>query len=211
MDKADPTPNPTQPARGRRAAVSPAAAAEPPRVGAALATLRAAQAMSLDALSRRAGVSKSMLSQIERGHANPTVAVVWRLAQALGVPLSALLDDAAPASAPLITLVRGQDTPRLSGAGTGCDLRILGPIDLAGHLEWYELRLAAGAELASQPHDQGTREHLSLLTGQLQLRVGDDSSRLAAGDTARYAADLPHAIRNVGRAEALAWLVVMHP
>ena len=56
--------------------------AQPPQVGEALAQLRARRQLTLDELSRRAGVSKSMLSQIERNQANPTVAVVWRLATA---------------------------------------------------------------------------------------------------------------------------------
>ena len=64
---------------------------EPPKVGATLQNLRQAQGLSLDELSRRAGVSKSMLSQIERNQANPTVAVVWRLANALGVEMTELL------------------------------------------------------------------------------------------------------------------------
>ena len=62
---------------------TPSESLEPPRVGATLQSLRQAQGLSLDELSRRAGVSKSMLSQIERAQANPSVAVVWRLAQAL--------------------------------------------------------------------------------------------------------------------------------
>ena len=79
--------------------------AEPPRVGDTLAALRQAQALSLDALSRKAGVSKSMLSQIERAQANPTVAVVWRLANALGVPLGELLGSAPPpVAAPAIPI-----------------------------------------------------------------------------------------------------------
>ena len=67
---------------------------EPPKVGATLQSLRQAQGLSLDELSRRAGVSKSMLSQIERNQANPTVAVVWRLANALRVELGELLGGA---------------------------------------------------------------------------------------------------------------------
>src|SRR5215471_7128065 len=63
----------------------------PPAVGAALQALRQQQQLSLDDLSRRAGVSKSMLSQIERNLANPTVAVLWRLANALGVSLADFL------------------------------------------------------------------------------------------------------------------------
>ncbi|SPD56702.1 protein of unknown function (plasmid) [Cupriavidus taiwanensis] len=63
----------------------------PPAVGMALQALRQQHRLSLDELSRRAGVSKSMLSQIERNLANPTVAVLWRLANALGVNLADFL------------------------------------------------------------------------------------------------------------------------
>lgn len=185
--------------------------AEPPRVGQALAALRQQQALSLDELSRRAGVSKSMLSQIERGQANPTVAVVWRLANALSVPLAALLDNAAavPAPPPIAT-VAGHETPTLRGPDPGCELRILSPIDAAGQFEWYELRLGPGAQLASQPHEPGTREHLSVLDGTLALQVGDALARLAAGETARYAADQAHRIANDTKLPARAILVVMH-
>lgn len=187
------------------------APAEPPRVGVALAQLRQAQGLSLDELSRRAGVSKSMLSQIERGQANPTVAVVWRLANALGVPLAELLDSASALPAPpAITRVAAHETPTLRGPEAGCELRILGPIDSAGQFEWYELTLAPGAQLASQPHEPGTREHLTVLDGTLTLQAGDASTPLAAGETARYAADQTHRIHNVGEAPARALLVVVH-
>ena len=196
-----------------RPAKSPAvrtAPAEPPRVGDALAALRETQGLSLDELSRRAGVSKSMLSQIERAQANPTVAVVWRLANALGVPLADLL-QAAPATAPpAITTVARHATPTLRGADAGCELRILGPIELAGQFEWYELTLQPGAVLDSMAHEPGAREHLSVLTGKLTLQAGDDSATLQAGETARYAADQAHAIRNRGSGTASALLVVLH-
>ena len=67
----------------------------PPAVGAKLQTLRQARKLSLDELSRRAGVSKSMLSQVERNLANPTVAVLWRLATALRIQAQAAATDVA--------------------------------------------------------------------------------------------------------------------
>lgn len=203
---------PTSPSMPRRpaAAPPPAAAPEPPRVGAALAALREQQALSLDELSRRAGVSKSMLSQIERAQANPTVAVVWRLANALGVPLADLLDAAPRPVPPAITTVAPHETPTLRGRDAGCELRILGPLSLAGRFEWYELTLQPGAALDSQAHEPGTQEHLSVTGGQLLLQAGDAEVRLAAGETARYAADRPHAIRNTGKARATGLLVVVH-
>jgi transcriptional regulator with XRE-family HTH domain len=189
-----------------------APAAEPPRVGDTLAALRQAQALSLDALSRKAGVSKSMLSQIERAQANPTVAVVWRLANALGVPLGELLGSSPPPpAAPAITRVPVHALPMLRNPDGSCALRILGPLELAGQFEWYALDLQPGGVLASQPHEAGTREHLTLVTGLLEVVSGDATQRLEPGETARYAADGPHAIRNVGPAQASAWLVVVHP
>ena len=184
---------------------------EPPRVGDTLAALRQAQALSLDALSRKAGVSKSMLSQIERAQANPTVAVVWRLANALGVPLGDLLGGAPQPAEPAIALVPVHATPSLRKPDGSSELRILGPIELAGQFEWYALSLQVGGALCSQAHEHGTREHLSVLSGVVEVAAGDEKQRLKHGETARYAADRPHAIRNVGKTTASAWLVVVHP
>jgi quercetin dioxygenase-like cupin family protein len=101
--------------------------------------------------------------------------------------------------------------PMLRNPDGSCALRILGPLELAGQFEWYALDLQPGGVLASQPHEAGTREHLTLVTGLLEVVSGDATQRLEPGETARYAADGPHAIRNVGPAQASAWLVVVHP
>ncbi|MBV8468760.1 MAG: helix-turn-helix transcriptional regulator [Burkholderiaceae bacterium] len=186
-------------------------AAEPPRVGNTLAELRQLRGLSLDELSRLAGVSKSMLSQIERNQANPTVAVVWRLANALGVALGTLLDGDRP-TPPAITTIAGHATPSLRSPDGKCELRILGPIELAGQFEWYELTVQPGGRLESEAHEPGSREHLSVLgDGALEVRSGTDVSRLAANETARYAVDVPHAIVNPGNASVRALLVVVHP
>jgi XRE family transcriptional regulator, regulator of sulfur utilization len=182
---------------------------EPPPIGSTLAALRGQRALSLDELSRQAGVSKSMLSQIERNQANPTVAVVWRLANALGVPLNELLGDGKP-DAPAIATVAAHATPSLRSPDGRCELRILGPIELAGQFEWYELSVQPGGALESQPHEPGSREHLSVLSGQLEVQAGAERTRLKAGETARYAVDLPHAIRNPAKSAATALLVVLH-
>ncbi len=189
----------------------PAATEGPPAVGSALQALRQSQQLSLDDLSRRAGVSKSMLSQIERNLANPTVAVLWRLANALGVSLTDFLAQGAAAPAPAITVVQPHAIPALKSPDTRCELRILGPIDLAGRFEWYELSIQPGGVLASDAHDTGTQEHLSVLSGAMTVRSGGDEKKLKHGETARYAADVAHAIANPGKSVATALLVVVHP
>ena len=166
--------------------------------------------MSLDELSRLAGVSKSMLSQIERNQANPTVAVVWRLANALGVPLGQLLDGERPAL-PSITTVAGHATPSLRSPDGKCELRILGPIELAGHFEWYELTVQPGGRLESEAHEPGSREHLTVLgDGTLEVRSGIEVSTLQANETARYVVDVAHSISNPGQSVVRALMVVVH-
>ena len=182
-----------------------------PRVGDTLAALRQTQSLSLDELSRRAGVSKSMLSQIERAQTNPTVAVIWRLSNALGVSMADLLGGNPRPGEPNITVVPVHATPSLRSPDGLCELRILGPIELAGQFEWYALALQVGGALQSQAHERGTREHLTALTGLLEVSAGDERKRLKHGETARYAVDRPHTIHNVGKTPASAWLVVVHP
>ncbi|AKU21138.1 helix-turn-helix domain-containing protein [Massilia sp. NR 4-1] len=181
----------------------------PPEVGAALQRLRLARGLTLEDLSRIAGVSKSMLSQIEREKANPTIAITWRLANALGVAIGELLADVEK-NVETIRVLDAHETPTLPGAHAGYILRILGPMELAGKYEWYELTLAPGGELASQAHDPGTHEHLTLLHGSMELEVGNAKKKIKLGSTARYPADQQHAIRNLGKTEAKALLVVIH-
>jgi transcriptional regulator with XRE-family HTH domain len=181
----------------------------PPEVGATLQKMRLARALTLEDLSRAAGVSKSMLSQIEREKANPTIAVAWRLANALGVSISELLaSDARQVEA--IRVLEAHELPTLPGEHAGYVLRILGPMELAGKFEWYELTLAPNGVLASNPHDPGATEHLTLLQGVMDLDVDGEQKRLKTGATARYQADRSHSIRNPGKSEARALLVVIH-
>jgi len=188
---------------------TPLPAAAPPDVGATLQRLRQARGLTLDDLSRIAGVSKSMLSQIERDKANPTIAITWRLANALGVPIGELLSTPVRA-ADTIRVMDPHEIPTLPGHHAGYALRILGPMDLAGKYEWYELTLQAGGELVSGAHDPGTTEHLTVIAGAVDLEVGGETKRIRHGATARYPADQAHAIRNAGKSEARAMLVVVH-
>lgn len=184
----------------------------PPAVGKQLSKLRERRNWSLESLSQRAGVSKSMLSQIERGQANPTVAVVWRLANALGVPLLELLEPGNVQNAqPTVLVVPAAQTPSLRTSDELGELQILGPIETAGHFEWYLLQMKPGGGLISQAHELGTKEHFTVLTGSFEVSAGTVSTKISVGETARYPADIAHSIRNLGRSTGSGLLVVMHP
>jgi len=182
---------------------------EPPAVGQRLHTLRKARKLSLDELSKMAGVSKSMLSQIERNEANPTVAVLWRLTNALGVALAEFLaveqHEIAP---PIVSVISPHATPEIKSPDGKCVLRILGPVEMVGHIEWYELQMEPGGVLASEPHQMNSKEHLSVLAGQVALDVAGTRKTLSQGETARYPVDVRHTITNEGKEPVSALLVV---
>lgn len=167
---------------------------------------RQAQGLSLDAVAKLSGVSRSMVSQIERGESSPTVATLWNLTRALQVDFAGLLDD--QSKGPQIEILRADAVPTIDNHGCGCAIRILSPPEDAGVHEVYELRFAAGGMLDSEPHARGTREHLTVVEGSVTIVSGDVSAQIASGETARYPADVAHRISAGPGAAARAFLVV---
>lgn len=160
---------------------------------------RQAQGLSLDAVAKLSGVSRSMVSQIERGESSPTVATLWNLTQALQVDFAGLLENQVAAQ---IEVLRNVDVPAIENRGSGCSIRILSPPEDVGLHEVYELRLDAGGVLDSPAHARGTREHLTVIEGSLHVISGTALETLMAGDTAHYPADIAHRIEALEPARA---------
>jgi len=178
-------------------------------IGPFMQELRKQRNLTLDAVAKISGVSRSMLSQIERGQTNPTLATVWALAEALGVDISDLIGVRRSEKRIRIEVATPSFTPEIRTEDGLCVLRILSPADRADTLEWYELRFAPGGALISAPHARGTKEHLTVLEGTLTVKAGSEETALAEGATARYPADVDHLIRNDGGQTARALLVVI--
>jgi transcriptional regulator with XRE-family HTH domain len=170
--------------------------------------LRAQKGWSLEQLAAASGVSRSMLSQIERDRVNPTVAVAQRIAAAFEVSLGSLVDG--PNYAPAIDVIRASDRATHFRSQSDCEIRTLSPLHLEKEVEFYELRFRPGVSLRSAPHFAGTREILTVVQGSLRVTSGKDVSDLGPGDSAHYRADVPHAIENRGRGVAIAFLVDLY-
>ena len=184
---------------------------EPPRIGPVIQAARPAHRLTLEQLAARSGVSKSMLSQIERGEANPTLAVLWGLTRALNLDFADLVSGGvAHRQAGGIEVVSVAHTPSIRSPDGAWTLRILSPPALAGRMEWYEVEIAAGNKLSSAPHAPGTIEHLTASTDGLQVTTGPHCESLKRGETARYRADVPHEISNSGKSAARALMVVLY-
>ncbi len=170
-----------------------------------LRALRKKQSWTLEQLASLSGVSRSMLSQIERGSANPTLGIAFRIAQAFGLSLGDLVDSSSPATR--IDVIRSDDHNYLFRDDENCRIRTLSPLHLEKETEFYELLLKPNGKLESSPHFEGAREFLTVQKGQLKLTAGDEVSELGRGDSAHYPADVTHKIENIGRGEAIAFLV----
>jgi len=166
---------------------------------------RRAKGLSLEAVSKLSGVSRSMVSQIERGESSPTISTLWNLTRALQVDFAGLLDADGPA--PAIETLRAGEVPTIQNLGKGVRISILSPPEQAGRHEVYMLRFDVGGVLDSQPHARGAREQLTIVSGILDVTSGETQERLGTGDTARYAADVAHRIAAV-RGGAEAFLIV---
>ena len=170
--------------------------------------LRAARGWSLEALANASGVSRSMLSEIEREQANPTLAVTLRIARAFGLTLGELLE--LPGAGSAVTLIRADDHAYHYRSDKDCRIRTLSPLNLEKDVEFYEIRLQPGGALRSSPHFEGTREFLTLQKGRLRIESAGDAEELGTGDSASYRADVPHALVNIGKTEAVSFLIVIY-
>jgi len=173
------------------------------RLASRLKEERAAKGLSLDALAKLSGVSRSMLSQIERGKSSPTVSSLWNLTKALNVDFSTLLDQEAEPVHPIREILHSDQTPLIRNQAAGCVVRILSAPDEVGGTEVYDIRFEARAALESAPHKKGCVEHLTVLEGNLRVTSDGEEASVSTGDTIRYAADVVHTIRASATARAL--------
>ena len=146
-----------------------------------------------------------MLSQIEREQANPTLAVTLRITRAFGMEISELLQM--PSATSKVTVIRANDHAYDYRSDKDCRIRTLSPLNMEKDVEFYEVQLQPGGALRSSPHFEGTREFLAVQKGRLRIESAGDAEELGPGDSASYRADVPHAIVNTGRTEALLFLV----
>lgn len=170
------------------------------RLGARLKGVRQARGLTLDQLAARSGVSRAMISRVERGESSPTAALLDRLCAGLGIVLSALFRDEAKAG----PLAKRADQPVWTDPASGYVRRNVSPAGTGSRLEIVEVEMPAGARVLLDAPRGGFRldQQLWLLEGELTLTVGGREHRLAAGDCLAMLLDGPIAFHNPGESPA---------
>jgi transcriptional regulator with XRE-family HTH domain len=169
---------------------------------------RAGRGWTLDQLAERCGVSRRMLVSIEQGSANPSIATLLLISDALGIGLPALVDmDRSPG----LRVTRAGTAPVLWRGELGGQAVLVAGTEPPDVTELWDWTLAPGESHSSPAHAAGTRELLLVLDGQVEVRVGQHAEVLAGGDSATFAGDLPHGYANAGPQVARFALTVFEP
>lgn len=170
-----------------------------------VARLRASQRLSLDALARRSGVSRSMISLIERGESSPTAAVLSRLAAALGVPMASLFEpNGATAGGDASAVARRKDQPLWQDPASGYRRRNVSPPGMPQPMRIVEVDFPPGGRVAFETGDHRARIHqqIWLLEGAMDITLGAQRHRLRAGDCLAMELDGPNVFHNPTRKPA---------
>jgi transcriptional regulator with XRE-family HTH domain len=176
-------------------------------IGENLRRLRAEMGLSLDAVAKLSGVSKSMLGQIERGEVNPTISIMWRIANGLKVSFSSLVTRAQEDSE---VVTRSEVEPLIEDGGKVRNRPVF-PFDAERGFEMYYVEFDAGGYLQADAHSTGTQEFITLHTGRLVIRVAEEEHLLQAGDSIRFKADVPHSYHNPGAETVTVSMVIHYP
>jgi transcriptional regulator with XRE-family HTH domain len=171
------------------------------RIARRVRDLRSARGLSLDALAAHCGVSRSMISLIERGESSPTAVLLEKLSAGLGVPLAALFDVPATDAEPLS---RRAEQLSWRDPASGYVRRNVSPSGFASAIQIVEVSFPAGARVAYETGAREPRVHQQVwvLDGRIEVTVGARAHVLDAGDCLAMVLDRPVAFRNPTRRRA---------
>lgn len=175
------------------------------RIAERVRELRAAGGLSLDALATRSGVSRSMISLIERGESSPTAVVLQKLAAGLGVTLPSLFD--APAALARVSpgpVARRDDQPQWQDPASGYRRRNVSPPGVPQPMQIVDVCFPAGQRVAfdAGQRDERVHQQVWVLEGAIDVTVGADRHRLREGDCLAMQLDRPTMFHNPTRKPA---------
>jgi transcriptional regulator with XRE-family HTH domain len=165
------------------------------RIAARIRTERQRHALSIEALAERSGVSRAMISRIERGEASATAALLGRLCAGLGLSLAALFaDDTQPHS----PVSRAAEQPVWRDPASGYVRRNVAPPGTGSPVEIVDVSFPPGARVAFKSPwlVRGIDQHVWVLDGTLELMLGSVTHRLGTGDCVHVRLDEPITYRN---------------
>ena len=168
---------------------------------------RMRQNMSIGQLAERTGLSKAVLSQMEKGNANPTINTIWKIATALHVPYSAILE---PQRVAAEKISRSDLTAQPDEDGH-YRISCYYPSTSTRDFEWFLLELDPHTSHTTEGHTENSQEYVLVKSGELAIQVADQTFGLTEGDALYFDASVKHTYRNDGGEVAQAYCINYYP
>ncbi|MGD6844369.1 helix-turn-helix domain-containing protein [Bacillus infantis] len=175
-------------------------------IGENLRNIRRGRGLSLDMAAEATGVSKAMLGQIERGESNPTVTTLWKIASGLQISFSSLM---AEKLSEVSFADINQINPIIENDGK-YKVFPLFPFDPRKQFEIFIVEIAPGWKQSSDQHNEGVEEYITVISGEIEVMIGDNPYTIQEGSALRFAADQSHSYRNTGEAPAKCQVVMYY-
>jgi transcriptional regulator with XRE-family HTH domain len=176
------------------------------RLGGRVRELRRGRGLTLEELAELSGVSRAMISKLERGEKNPTLVVATKLAEGLGVTLSRL---AGTEERREIVVVPRERRMIMRDPETGFERQLLSPTFVGRGVEFIRNLIPEGSTSGEfPPHRRGVEEHIVVERGSLSAVLGGEEYLLREGDALYFEADVTHRFDNAGEGECSYYLVI---
>lgn len=161
-----------------------------------LKRIREDKKLSLEKTAELTGVSKAMLSQIERSESSPTISTVWKIAGGLKISFTSLVDKH---QSDTVLIYKNDIEPMVEDSGRYRVYPFF-PYEDGRRFEAYMIEIDKGGYLSAEAHGDGTQEFITVYSGEVTIRVGDDEYIVPEGASIRFKSDSPHDYRNSGNA-----------
>ncbi|UOR12377.1 helix-turn-helix domain-containing protein [Halobacillus amylolyticus] len=175
------------------------------QMGSTLRKVRNDKGLSLQELADLSSVSKLTLGNIERGEANPSLSIIWKIANALSMPISSLLNESRE-----IVISRNHSGNKVLSHNEACLLEPMFDEKVYGPVEIHRAFLKAGSEYSPGAHQQGVVEYVTVMDGRATVVIEGTGYELNTYDSIKFKADVKHSYLNKGTEEAVLHFVMTY-
>ncbi|WYP28194.1 XRE family transcriptional regulator [Alkalihalobacillus sp. FSL W8-0930] len=175
------------------------------QIGSTLRKVRLEKQLSIQELADRSSVSALTLGKIERGEANPSLAVIWKIANALSIPISALLKETED-----VQISRSHDGNKVYSVDGVCLLEPMFDDRVYGPVEVHRAFLKPNSTYRPGKHQEGVVEYVTVMRGEVTVWIEERPTELSTYDAVKFEADVEHAYENRSNEEAVLHFVMTY-
>lgn len=157
-----------------------------------LKKLRTERNLTQGQLSKISGISKAMLSDMEKGNSNPTINTIWKIANGLNVPYTRLMEGIEDNA----NLVRKSEAVEQTGESDNYRIYCYYPSSPVRNFELFYVELDANSSNSTIGHSKKAQEYIYVMSGELVLKTSSDEYTLCAGDSLFFDSSIDHSYIN---------------